>query len=55
MNNKKEWKKRALEMEQEWMENFGEFLEIKIEEASCQACRRTRLLGLKSELMCELH
>jgi hypothetical protein len=34
---------------------FGEFLELKIEEASCQACRRTRLSGLKSELLCELH
>jgi hypothetical protein len=26
-----------------------------VEEASCQACRRTRLSGLKSELLCELH
>jgi hypothetical protein len=47
--------RRALELEQDGWVNFGAFLELKTEEASCQACRRTRLSGLKSELMCELH
>jgi hypothetical protein len=43
-----------------WNNNGGKILEhflelLKTEEASCQACRRTRLSGLKSELLCELH
>jgi hypothetical protein len=48
-------KKEELGVGKQWRENYGVFLELKIEEESCQACRRTRLSSLKSELMCELH
>jgi hypothetical protein len=46
----------ALEMEQQWRVNSGAFLELlKTKEESFQACRRTKLSGLKSDLLCELH
>jgi hypothetical protein len=51
MNKQRKTKKSALELEQQWRVNSGAFLELKTEEASCQDCRRTRLSGLKSELL----
>jgi hypothetical protein len=48
-------KRSEMELEKKWRDNSGVFLALETEESSCQACRRTRFLGLKSELLCELH
>jgi hypothetical protein len=42
-------------MEKKWRENSRLFMELNTKEVSCQDCRRTRLSGLKSELLWELH
>jgi hypothetical protein len=38
-------------MEQQWRANFGAFLELNTEEASCDSCKRTGLSDPKSEIM----
>jgi hypothetical protein len=48
-------KRTTLDLDQPWTNNSREFGVVKIEEKSFEACRRTRLLVLRSELLCELH
>jgi hypothetical protein len=44
---RKQQRRSALEMEQQWRDNSGEFTELKTEESSCQVCKRTKFSGLK--------
>jgi hypothetical protein len=55
MSKGRKRERRVLELEQQWRENFGAYLEMNIKESSFQACKRNNFSSIKSELLCELH